>query len=225
MKLAELACAAALNNKIGYDQSQRDTYWKQLKAAGYDPSKITVACESDCSAGVCANIKATGYLLGIESLQNFAGTYTGDMKAAAKAAGFTILTDSKYLTGTQYLLPGDILLNEAHHAATNITKGKKAEETGTNDTAASDTSNLIGSCSVTLKTFLKGASDGQVKAIQILLNAYGYKGKNGKTLTVDGDLGDNTAYAIEQFQKAKGMKNINFGTVAATTWAYLLNAK
>ncbi|MDO4650198.1 MAG: phage tail tip lysozyme, partial [Eubacteriales bacterium] len=53
-KLAELGCAAALNNKIGYDQYQRDTYWKQLQAVGYDPSKITVACESDCSAGVIA---------------------------------------------------------------------------------------------------------------------------------------------------------------------------
>ena len=27
LKIAELSCAAALNNHIGYDQYQRDTYW------------------------------------------------------------------------------------------------------------------------------------------------------------------------------------------------------
>lgn len=126
MKLAELGCAAALNNKIGYDQYQRDTYWNQLKANGYDPSKITVACESDCSAGVIANTKAVGHILGIPALQQLTATYTGNMKNAYRNAGFTVLTGSKYTTGTSYLLPGDILLNEAHHTATNITKGSQA---------------------------------------------------------------------------------------------------
>lgn len=47
------------------------------------------------------------------------------MKSAYKKAGFTILTDKKYLTGTDYLLPGDILLYEGHHTATNLGIGKK----------------------------------------------------------------------------------------------------
>lgn len=138
-KLAELGCAAALNNKIGYDQYQRDTYWTQLKKVGYDPSKITTACESDCSAGVIANTKAVGYLLGITALQNIGATYTGNMRTAFKNAGFTVLTDSKYLTGYQYLMPGDILLNDNAHTATNVTKGSKVATTSNSPSSSTAT--------------------------------------------------------------------------------------
>lgn len=125
-KLAELGIKAALNDKIGYDQAQRMTYHTQLVNAGYDPSKITVACEADCSAGVIANTKAVGCILGISSLAGIQATYTGNMRSTYKAAGFTVLTASKYLTGPDYLLPGDILLNDTHHTCTNVTRGKKA---------------------------------------------------------------------------------------------------
>ena len=128
LKLATLAIDAALNDKIGYDQSQNRTYLSQLKAVGWEPSKITVACEADCSAGVCANITAAGYLLGIKALKEHTGSYTGNMKSALVKAGFKALTDSKYLTGGDYLLPGDILLNESHHTATNVTIGSKVKK-------------------------------------------------------------------------------------------------
>lgn len=127
LKLAQLGIDAALNDKIGYDQSQNRTYLKQLKAVGWEPSRITVACEADCSAGVCANITAAGYLLGIDALKNHTGTYTGNMRSALRKAGFQVLTDSKYLTGGDYLLPGDILLYDSHHTATNVTIGKKVK--------------------------------------------------------------------------------------------------
>ena len=125
LKIAQLAIDAALNDKVGYDQSQNRTYLAQLKAVGWEPSKITVACEADCSAGVCANVTAAGYLLGIKALQEHTGTYTGNMRKALVKAGFQLLTDSKYLTSGDYLLPGDILLLESHHTATNVTIGKK----------------------------------------------------------------------------------------------------
>ena len=118
---------AAKNNKIGYDQNQRGTYWTQLAAAGYDPAKITAACESDCSAGVLANVKAAGYTLGIDALKKInQNGYTGSMRQQLKDAGFEVLTDSKYLTSDAYLLRGDILLNDGHHTATNLTNGTKA---------------------------------------------------------------------------------------------------
>lgn len=127
IKLAELGCAAALNNNIGYDQYQRTTYWKQLQAVGYDPAKITVKCEEDCSAGTAANVKAAGYLLGIKALQDVSSSMTSrNTVSQLKAAGFTVLTASKYTASTSYLLPGDILLYENHHVAINVTKGKKA---------------------------------------------------------------------------------------------------
>ncbi len=219
-KLAELAEKAAKNNRIGYDQYQRNTYWTYLQRAGYDPSKITNHCETDCSAGVIANTKAVGHLLGIDKLKALTSTYTGNMRSGFAAAGFQVLTDSKYLTSPDYLLPGDILLNDQHHTATNISKGSKADSTST----ASDPSLIVGTCQVTLKEFLQGATDPQIKTIQRLLNARGYKGVNGQPLDIDGNIGPNTAYAIGKFQRDKGMKDINFGSVAGTTWRYLLEA-
>lgn len=127
LKLAQLAIDAALNDHIGYDQSQNRTYLAQLKTVGWEPSRITANCEADCSAGVCANVTAAGYLLGIKALQNHAGTYTGNMRSALTKAGFNLLTDSKYLTSGDYLLPGDILLNDGHHTATNVTVGSKVK--------------------------------------------------------------------------------------------------
>lgn len=124
--LAELGRAAAKNNLVGYDQGQRGTYWQHLKASNYDPAQITVKCEADCSSGVAANVKAAGYRLGIKALQNVsADCYTGNLRAALKAAGFEVLTASKYLTSDAYLLPGDILLYEGHHTATNLDTGSK----------------------------------------------------------------------------------------------------
>ena len=125
--LADLARKAAQNNLVGYDQNQRGTYWQHLKASNYDPAQITIKCEADCSSGVAANVKAAGYRLGIKALQNVsADCYTGNLRAALKAAGFAVLTDSKYLTSDAYLLPGDILLYEGHHTATNLDTGSKA---------------------------------------------------------------------------------------------------
>ena len=127
-KIAELARKAALNDKIGYDQQQRETYWMWLQTVGYDPSRITVACEADCSAGVIANVKAVGYLLGLPKLKTIAATYTGNMRSAFAAAGFQVLTSSKYLVSDAYLLEGDILLNDAYHTATNLTDGRYANQ-------------------------------------------------------------------------------------------------
>ena len=124
--LAELARKAAQNNLIGYDQNQRGTYWQHLKASNYDPAQITIACEADCSSGVAANVKAAGYRLGRKELQSVsADCYTGNLRAALKAAGFDVYTSSKYLISPDYLLPGDILLYEGHHTATNLDTGSK----------------------------------------------------------------------------------------------------
>ena len=117
-KIAELAWKAAKNNKIGYDQGQRTTYWVQLEGAKYDPSAIRTPCEADCSAGVCANVRAVGYLLNIAKLKQIPITSTHYMRAAFKAAGFKVLTASKYLNGTANLKEGDILLYDAAHTCT-----------------------------------------------------------------------------------------------------------
>lgn len=47
----------------------------------------------------------------------------------------------------------------------------------------------------------KGSTGTQVKYLQKCLNYLGYKGKDGKALTVDGEFGTNTEYALKVFQK------------------------
>lgn len=73
---------------------------------------------------------------------------------------------------------------------------------------------------VELKQIRKGSYCAEVKTVQRLLNALGYKGSNGKALTVDGDFGTNTDYAVRSFQKAERL-SVD-GIVGKDTWSALL---
>lgn len=188
--IAELGIEAANNNLIGYDQGQRYTYWDQLQKNGYRPSKITVACESDCSAGVIANTKAAGHLLNIPALKNINATYTGNMRTAFKNAGFQVLTASKYLNSFDYLMPGDILLNDVHHTATNLGIGKKSGYIN-NSSSSPTTTTTVGKNITTTKT----------SEIQKMLNKVGNYG-----LEVDNDFGPATTKAVKDFQSKNGLE-------------------
>ena len=50
------------------------------------------------------------------------------------------------------------------------------------------------------KTLKKGDKGEDVKTLQTVLKKLNYKGKNGKTLKVDGDFGENTDRAVKKFQ-------------------------
>lgn len=137
-KIASLSEKAANNDNIGYDQGQRVSYWNELAKAKYNPASIKTKCEADCSSGVMANVKAAGYLLNNAKLKEVSITSTHYMREMLRKAGFEILTESQYLTSDKYLLRGDILLNDGHHTATNLTNGSKVS------TAASDNVKLGG---------------------------------------------------------------------------------
>ena len=138
--IADMARQSALNGNIGYDQGERLTYWEQLKKVNYKPENITVKCEADCSSGVASICKGVGYRLNIDKLKNIsASNTTYVMRNNFKSAGFEVLTDSKYLTSDAYLLAGDILLNDAHHTAINLTKGNKVTMPIQNATAPKPT--------------------------------------------------------------------------------------
>ena len=195
-KIAELAKAAAQNNLVGYDQNERYTFWEHLKASAYNPAKITVACEADCSSGVAAIVKAVGYLLGDAKLQAVSiYCYTGNLRAALKAAGFEVLTASKYLTSDASLLEGDILLNESAHVATNLTNGSKSGAEGSGSSA--------GTSGASKDYLSKGDTGAEVKAMQTKLIACGYScGKSG----ADGSFGSDTLSAVKKFQKENGLE-------------------
>ena len=198
--ISDLSIKAAKNNKVGYDQGQRNTYWQQLQAVGYDPSKITTPCESDCSAGVIANIKAAGHLLGITALQNINATYTGNLRSGAKKAGFTVLTESKYLTGETYLKPGDILLNDAHHVAVYVRNGSISG--GSNTIITTSTKKVS---DVKMPIIKKGSKGKAVKVWQVIAG-----------VTADGDFGSKTKAATITFQKKYGLTQD--GIVGDNTW-------
>ena len=201
----KLEIEAANNDKIGYDQSQRTTYWTELKKVDYKPPKIKTPCEADCSAGVIANAKAVGYILGIDKLKNIAATYTGNMRNDFKKAGFNVLTDPKYLTTDKYLIAGDILLNDAHHVAAAVSNGLCANV------------NYISIAKTTEKEEYKmpeiqhGSEGRAVKVLQVILGG----------LTIDGDFGAKTKNAVLKFQKANGLTAD--GIVGPKTWTKLLS--
>ena len=200
--LATLAVKAAENNNIGYDQNQRDDYGIELAKADYDPSKITKPVESDCSKGVIDDTKAAGHILGIPDLQNIKATYTGNMRATYKAAGFYVLTETKYLKSSDYLLAGDILLNDAHHTCTVITNGAKSGDT------------------VVMPLVKRGSTGAAVEELQEKLNAVNYRNK--KILEVDGDFGPLTQAQVIHFQMDRGLDPD--GEVGPITWAALIEA-
>lgn len=173
-KIAELATAAAKNNLIGYDQNERYTFWEHLKESDYNPAKITVACEADCSSGVAAIVKAAGYILNQNKLKTVSiYCYTGNLRAALKAAGFEVLAESRFLTSDAYLLEGDILLNDSAHTAINLTDGSKVgaagsakPETGEKiDAAKKFDKNLAGKYKVTASALNLRAGAGTSKKI------------------------------------------------------------
>lgn len=141
-EIAKLAKAAAQNDNIGYDQSERLSFWRQLSSAGYDPAAIMIACEADCSSSTAAIVKAVGYRLNNAKLKTLSTSLTTyGMRTALINAGFDLLTDSKYTGSEAYLLQGDILLNDSNHVAINVTNGASADTNYGNTSSANTPSN------------------------------------------------------------------------------------
>lgn len=189
-RIATISKNAAKNENIGYDQYQRITYYNELKAVNWRSKRIKKKCEADCSSSTAANVIAAGHQLGLKKLQEVnPNCTTFNLRAALKAAGFNVLTDSKYLTSDAYLLPGDILLNDECHVAVNLTKGAKATLP-----------------IVPKRTLRKGNKHTLAnKRLQRCLNYLGYTDANGKALVVDGVFGASTEQALNKFKKAYGL--------------------
>ena len=72
---------------------------------------------------------------------------------------------------------------------------------------------------VEFKVIGKGDNNEDVGTAQKLLNADGYTDPNGNPLKVDKDFGDNTAYAVGEFQKDNGLEADK--VIGPKTWARL----
>lgn len=126
--ISNIAIDAANNDKIGYSQDKRYTFWEQLQKVNYDASLIDNECKADCSSSTCAIVKAVGTLKKIKELKAIPITTTYYMKDKFRYAGFEVLTDSKYLTSDKHLIKGDILLNINYHTCIYVGDAKHAPD-------------------------------------------------------------------------------------------------
>jgi len=118
-KIAKCCEQGAANNNIGYDQSQRETLYEQAERVGFNLSKITKKCETDCSAFVAVCVNAAG-------IRVSSGMYTGNELATLRSTGkFTIYTSADYTARSDKLKRGDILLGSGHTAMV-LTNGSNA---------------------------------------------------------------------------------------------------
>lgn len=206
--IAQLATEAANNDNIGYDQSERYTFWQQLEKAGYHPKNITTPCEADCSSGVIAIAKAVGLLCGDSSLGNISiYGYTGNLRQILTAVGFEAYSDAKYLTGDSWLYAGDFLLNTENHVCTCITDGDSVKE---------DSRKFMFST----KSLVPGNQGLDVWRLQMILKARGYY--NGDC---DRSFGNQTKTALIKFQQKAGLISKGLSTAGNcdyNTWATLL---
>lgn len=180
----EMACK---NNKIGYDQNQRNTLYNLAKALGFDPSKVDKACETDCSAlvRVCVMYAITRMKLNIS---------VPDMRTATestvlmKTGLFTKLTDDTHCKKETFLARGDILCTRTSgHTVVVLSNGAKCD-------AGSETIKPLTLGDRTLYNTCEGAD---VVELQKYLIQLGYScGSWG----ADGDYGDATEYAVMQYQ-------------------------
>lgn len=208
--IADVGEKGAKNNNVGYDQYQRLTLHTENAKVGWHPEKITTKCETDCTASAMDAAVAAGHRCGVKALTTIpTSTYSGNIVKNFKATGeFEWLTDSKYRTSDKYLLRGDILVYENHHAAINLTNGSavssssskpsssKKGYSGTFPALPSRGYYQIGDGYKTLTNYTT-----QIKRLQSFLNW----AVNAK-LTADGDYGPKTSAAVKLFQKVVGLK-------------------
>ena len=106
------ACEAGCNNnKIEYSQSSRNTLNTEAEKVGYNLSSITNTCYADCSSfmAVCAIAGGSKLKYG------YGAPNCGTMRARFTQSGdYIALTDKIYLTSSDYLQRGDILVRETY---------------------------------------------------------------------------------------------------------------
>ena len=208
-KACEDACA---NKNVGYDQYGRNTLHTKAKAVDFDLSKITDPCECDCSSlmHVCA-------IAGGAALSYGSNGYTtrNMVSGFAKSGDYTKLTDSKYLTGDQYLMRGDILVKDGHTVMV-LETGSKAEAAPITDTGYKPDIVAV-HYSVRLPMLQKGMQRESVRSMQQLLIAKGYEMPR---YGADGEFGEETENALLLYQEDMNLEPD--AKCGPDTWSALL---
>lgn len=178
IKAKNIAAKLAENNKVGYDQANRNSLYFSLKKHNFNPDMIE-PCETDCSAFVTACYIAAG--VSALNYTSNAPTTSTLVKAFSNTGMFDVFTDEKYTRIDALLKPGDILLKPGFHVVIVNTISNPYREPAS--------------------TVKKGDKGNIVKWIQWHLVRKGYLPWN----EIDGAFGDKTHNAILTMQKSNNI--------------------
>ena len=210
--LATAMKQACANDKIGYDQNERNGVITQLKKCG-SLSKIATATECDCSSLVRACIiQATGKDVGNMTTANLATTLENS----------GLFDTKKNVTGESMLYNGDILVTKTKGHTVIVVSGRARTETKS--------------------YLSKGDKGDAVKTMQTMLIALGYScgsyGADGDFgsdsdkalrkfqedygLTIDGKYGSNSKAKLESaYNQKKSSKSLGTYEVTAKSGLYV----
>lgn len=226
-KAINWAVSIANDNSHGYDQLHR---W----GPDYDCSSLLISAWQQAGVPVQAN----------------GATYTGNMKNVFVKCGFEaikfsrsvslkrgdVLLNEKHHTA-MYIGDGKVVMASINEQGKAV-GGRTGDQTGREILTCNyyipsygwdyvlryPTQEEVINVSVTLRQIKEGDICVEVGMVQTLLNKLGYVGKNGRALTVDNDFAPNgnTAYAVANFQKAKGLNPDK--VVGQKTYSYLFKS-
>ena len=226
-KAINWAVSIANDNSHGYDQLHR---W----GPDYDCSSLLISAWQQAGVPVQAN----------------GATYTGNMKNVFVKCGFEaikfnrsvslkrgdVLLNEKHHTA-MYVGDGKVVMASINENGKAV-GGRTGDQTGREILTCNyyvpsygwdyvlryPTQEEVINVSVTLRQIKEGDICVEVGMVQTLLNKLGYVGKNGRALTVDNDFAPsgNTAYAVANFQKAKGLNPDK--VIGPKTYEYLFKS-
>lgn len=208
---------AAKNDNFGYNQAQRNSALREARKHDYDPGKVDVKVETDCSALVALACMYAGIPESVLYRHGNSATTLTLRKWLASTGEFEIRTGSKYTKSPDNNSRGDILLYECHHVAVQIEDGKNVKKTTPAPTGKaypgvfpvfSDQRDDYrkGDGVTTLKNYPT-----QIMRMQMLINWINtgdphYDKALSGSIVVDGEYGRHTEDAVKAAQKKLGVK-------------------
>ena len=186
--IAEAMEKAISNRNIGYDQTQNQTLYNQIKAKGFDPIQATTPCETDCARLVRVCVAYAYERVGMDG-SKVPDWYTATLPSLIMGLGtFVKYTDADHCRSSKYLKRGDILCTR--------TKGHVVVVLNDGELAGSDATDYeLGD-----RILRDGDYGADVTELQTRLKAVGYDPGE-----IDGEFGPNTESAVKALQTVAGI--------------------